>query len=261
MKKLVIYVICLVAAVQASATPDSLAVKPHQDILAHWEVGNRFYIDGDYEKAIEEYRAIVDGGHYSVHLYYNLANAYFKAGNIGNAILFYHRALRLAPANDDIRHNLALAEAQTKDRIAEVPEFFLNRWMRTLRNTMNCTAWSILSIVSFALLATFGLIFLLSRRIATRKVGFYGALVALLCFVATTSFAVSSRSDILVRDRAVVLSSAISVKSSPDRAATEIFVLHEGTLLRIISSWGDWREVSIADGKKGWVKAKQIEQI
>lgn len=255
------YILCLTAVMQASAATDSFAVEANHDALAHWEVGNRSYIDGDYEKAIEEYRTIVDGGHYSSRLYYNLANAYFKVGNIGNAILFYHRALRIAPANEDIRHNLALAEAQTKDRIAEVPEFFFNRWMRTLRNMMSCTAWSVLSIVSFGLLALFALIFLLSQRIGARKAGFYGGLLSLILFVATTAFAVSVRDEMLTRDEAVVMSSAISVKSSPDRSATDLFVLHEGTTLRIVSILGEWREVVIADGKKGWVEAKNIEQI
>ena len=194
-------------------------------------------------------------------LYYNLANAYFKAGNIGKAILFYHRALQISPADEDIRHNLALAEAQTKDRITEVPELFITRWVRTLRNMMSCTAWSIFSIVSFALLVAFGLLFLLANRISNRKWGFWGAFVALLLFVVSTAFAVSERNEILTRDRAVVMSSALSVKSSPDRSATDLFVLHEGTLLRIVSTWSEWSEVAIADGKKGWVESKSIEQI
>jgi tetratricopeptide (TPR) repeat protein len=261
MKRFFVYILCLMAVAQASATTETLATESHSDVLAHWEVGNSSYVNGDYAKAIEEYRAILDGGHYSVRLYYNLANAYFKAGDTANAILFYHRALQISPADEDIRHNLALAEAQTKDRIAEVPELFITRWVRTVRNLMSCTAWSIFSIVSFALLVAFGLVFLLARGIANRKLGFWGAFVALLLFVASTSFAVSERNEILTRDRAVVMSSALSVKSSPDRSATDLFVLHEGTLLRIISTWGDWSEISIADGKKGWVESKSIEQI
>lgn len=261
MKRVFTYIVCLLIAVEAFATAEQHAVEPHRDVLAHWEVGNQAYIDGNYDKAIEEYCAIIEGGDYSMRLYYNLANAYFKRGDIGEAILYYNRALRLAPTNDDIRHNLAIAESQTKDRIAEVPEFFLNRWMRQLRNRMSCTAWSILSIVSFALLVSFVMIFLLAQRISIRKVGFYGALLALLLFVATTAFALSVRSEMLLREDAVVMSSAISVKSSPDRSATDLFVLHEGTKVRIVSSWGDWHEVVIADGKKGWTESKNIEQI
>lgn len=261
MRRYIVCLIGLVVAYGAVASPDSLAVKPHYDALAHWEMANKSYIDGDYNRAIAEYRAIYDEGEYSMKLYYNLANAYFKAGEIGNAILFYNRALRLAPASDDIRHNLALAEAQTKDRIAVVPEFFLNRWLRSMANSMSCMAWSVISLVMLALLISFLLIFLLATHIPARKAGFYGAVVSLMLFVATTAFALAVRSDMLSRESAIVMSSAISIKSSPDNSATDLFVLHEGTKVRILSQVDEWCEVVIADGKKGWTLKSNIEQI
>ena len=52
-----------------------------------------------------------------------------------------------------------------------------------------------------------------------------------------------------------------AVKSSPDKASTDLFVLHEGTKVRTVSELGDWREIVIADGKKGWVEARTIETI
>jgi len=54
---------------------------------------------------------------------YNLANAYFKLGRLGPAILNYERALRLDPSDQDARDNLELARGQIRDRIedAEVP--------------------------------------------------------------------------------------------------------------------------------------------
>ena len=232
-----------------------------QTSAERWEAGNRAYIEGNYDKAIEEYTAILDGGEYSMKLYYNLANAYFKAGANGKAILYYNKALRIAPSQEDIRHNLALAEAQTKDRIVVIPEFFLNRWLRTLRNSMSCTAWSVLSLVWFGVLLAFGVLFLLASQVRWRKVGFYGALCAFVLFVATTSFAVSSRNDMLSHNEAIVMGTAISVKSSPDRSATDLFVLHEGTKVKVLAEVDEWVEVVIADGKKGWTERKNIEEI
>ena len=232
-----------------------------QTSAERWETGNRAYIEGNYDKAIEEYTAILDGGEYSMKLYYNLANAYFKAGANGKAILYYNKALRIAPSQEDIRHNLALAEAQTKDRIAVIPEFFLNRWLRTLRNSMSCTAWSVLSLLMFGAMLAFGLLFLLASQVRWRKVGFYGALCAFVLFVATTSFAVSSRNDMLSHNEAIVMGTAISVKSSPDRSATDLFVLHEGTKVKVLTEVDEWVEVVIADGKKGWTECKNIEEI
>lgn len=226
-----------------------------------WEMGNKAYMDGAYDKAVEEYSAILEGGEYSMELYYNLANAYFKMENIGKAILYYNKALRIAPSQEDVLHNLAIAETRTKDKITAVPEFFLHRWMRVVRNSVSCNAWGALSLLFFALILTFALLFLLASRLGVRKAGFYGALCSLLLFAATTAFAISSRNDILTEDEAVVMSSAISVKSSPDRSATDLFVLHEGTKLRIVAEFDEWVEVVIADGKKGWTERKNIETI
>lgn len=249
MKRFLIYSLLLLVSFSASAS------------IIHWEAGNKAYIEGNYEKAIEEYTAIVEGGEYSVELYYNLANAHFKQGEIGKSILYYNKALRLAPSQEDVRHNLAIAEAKTKDRITAIPEFFLNRWMRTVRNSASCMAWSVLSIVAFGLLLAFALLFLLASNIKWRKAGFYLALFSAVLFVATLLFALSARNDMLVRDEAVVMSSAISVKSSPDNSATDLFVLHEGTKVRILSEVDEWREVVIADGKKGWTLKSNIEEI
>lgn len=253
MKRFILYTILLVVSVVA------MGAEPMSS--EHWETGNKAYIDGDYNKAIAEYNAILDGGEYSMKLYYNLANAYFKVGSIGKSILYYNKALRIAPSQEDIRHNLAIAEAQTKDRIVAIPEFFINRWLRTLRNTMSCGTWSLLSLLFFGVLLSFTLLFLLASRIRWRKVGFYGALFSLVMFVAVTSFAISSRNDILQHEEAIVMGSAVSIKSSPDRSATDLFVLHEGTKVRIIAEVDEWREIVIADGKKGWVEVKNIEQI
>ena len=253
MKRFILYTILLVVSLVARGAEPMSA--------EHWEAGNKAYIEGDYNKAIAEYRAILDGDEYSMKLYYNLANAYFKVGSIGKSILYYNKALRIAPSQEDIRHNLAIAEAQTKDRIVAIPEFFINRWLRTLRNTMSCGAWSLLSLLFFGVLLSFTLLFLLASRIRWRKVGFYGALFSLVMFVAVTLFAISSRNDILQHEEAIVMGSAVSIKSSPDRSATDLFVLHEGTKVRIIAEVDEWREIVIADGKKGWVEVKNIEQI
>ena len=228
---------------------------------ALWQGANQAYIDGDFEAAVAAYHSIENRGYSSARLYYNMGNAYYKQGQIGRAILYYNRALVLAPSMDDAQYNLEIAEAQTKDKIAVVPEFFLNRWMRTLRSSISCSAWSIMSVLFFGVVLLFVLIFLLGSRIRVRKAGFYGAVVALLLFVVVTLFGISARNTIIDRPGAIVMSSAISVKSSPDRAATDLFVLHEGTKVEISSEIDGWCEVTIADGKKGWTESGHLERI
>jgi len=242
-----------IAAASDDATPN--------DAEAKWKAANDAYINSEYEKAAELYESILAEGLYSIKLYYNLANARFRTGEIGKAILYYNRALVIAPNNDDVRHNLAIAESYTKDKIEEVPEFFLNGWMRSVRNMLSCRAWTFISLALLALTLALGTVYLLSQRIEARKGGFYGMLAALLLFIGATSFAASERRAMLDREQAIVMSGTAPVKSSPDRSSTDLFVLHEGTKVRISETVEDWSEIVIADGRKGWVETSRIERI
>ncbi len=262
-----ILLLCVTARAQEipAMEPQSDSLRTEQPasepVAALWDRANTAYINGDYRAAIGVYRSILDRGVSSAALYYNLGNAYFKEEEIGQAILSYHRALRLAPGSDDIRYNLEVAHALTKDDIDRVPEFFLKTWVRDLRHTMGCTAWSIVSLVMLAAALGLGLLFLLARRLPLRKAGFYGSLGAALLFVVATLFAAAEYRELLDRDEAVVMVGSSAVKSSPDNSATDLFILHEGTTLRITDRLDEWCEIVIADGKKGWIEARKIEII
>ena len=237
--------------------PDAVEASPEQ----LWDRANTAYVNGDYHAAAEIYEGILAQGLSSVKLYYNLANAYFKEGQLGKSILFYRRALRLAPGNDDIRYNLSVAEARTKDNIEDIPEFFFVTWMREARHTMSCTAWSVLSLVLLACALALFLVYLLAQRLSLRKAGFYGTVVAVLLCMLTTWFALGERREMLDDTSAVVMTASTAVKSSPDKSSTDLFVLHEGTVVTITNRLDDWCEVVIADGKKGWLECRKIETI
>lgn len=226
-----------------------------------WDKANTAYINNDYETAEQTYRAILGQGLVSAKLYYNLANACFKQNDLGEAILYYHRALRLAPGDEDMRYNLSVAEARTKDTIEELPVFFLSDWMEQVRQLMSAQAWTIWSLVALVGMFAMLLFYLLARRLVLRKAGFFGMVTALLLFVLFTSFAAGQRREAVGEDRAVVMTSSAAVKSSPDRAATDLFVLHEGTTVKVLNRLGEWCEISIADGKKGWTEWSKIAVI
>ncbi len=246
-------------AAEAPTANAAEATEPTADQL--WDRANTAYINSDYHTAAEHYERILQRGLVSVKLYYNLANACFKEGRLGEAILYYHRALRLAPGNDDIRYNLEIAEARTKDNIEDIPEFFLTTWIRDIRHTMGCTAWSVLSLIALAALLGLLLLYLLAPRLSLRKAGFYGTLAATVLFILTTWFALGERREMLDTSRAVVMAASTSVKSSPDKAATDLFVLHEGTVVTITDRLDTWCEIAIADGKRGWLETRKIESI
>ena len=226
-----------------------------------WDSANAAYNESNYSKAVELYEAILADGEHSAKLYYNLGNAYYKQEKLGKAILNYNRALRLAPGDEDIRHNLEYATEATKDNIEEIPEFFLISWVRSVRNLMGCNGWTAVSLILLIIALTGALAYLLAEAISLRKAGFYTLCVtALLCIIAT-SFAYNKRQALVNSNEAVIMSTAAPIKSSPDRAATDLFVLHEGTKLTIEESTDGWVEIRIADGRKGWIESSRIELI
>ena len=96
-----------------------------------------------------------------------------------------------------------------------------------------------------------------------RATGWRSLLVVCLAllFMLTTWFAVGERREMLDDTSAVVMTASTAVKSSPDKSSTDLFVLHEGTVVTITDRLDGWCEVVIADGKKGWVEGRKIEII
>ena len=226
-----------------------------------WDKANTAYINNDFPTAISLYETILASGRQSDKLFYNLGNAYFKEQKIGRAILNYNRALRLNPGNEDIRYNLQVAEKMTKDHIDAVPEFFVKTWFRDLRNLLSSTTWAVLSLVFLTLMLGSALFYLLSRRLSRRKTGFYGTVLTFLLLLLTLGFASIDRTEAIDRTSAIVLREAVAVKSSPDQNSTDLFILHEGTKVEISDRLNDWCEITIADGKKGWMECAKLETI
>ncbi len=253
------------SAVKLPADVEQSAVEPAaitvQSAAPLWDEANTAYINGDYGVAIATYESILEAGLFSDKLLYNIGNAYYKDGQLAKAILFYNRAARLEPSNEDIRHNLEIARLKVTDRIDEIPQFFLVSWCAALRNQLSCFWWYVISLVLFAL-ALFSLLrYLLSSTMRGRKVGFYLLVVSLGLFAVAASSAYIESGEIVARTEAIVMSNSLVVKSSPDHSSTDLFVLHAGTQLEILDTLDSWSEIRIADGKKGWVESRRIEQI
>ena len=219
------------------------------------------YVRGEYQQAIIHYEELLKQGA-SADLYYNLGNAYYRTENITRAVLNYERALLLAPGDRDIRFNLQMARSKTIDKITPEQEMFFVTWYHSLVNLASVDGWARTALLSLALAIVLALLYLFSERIWLRKVGFFGALFAIALFVLSNVFA-HQQKDLLVNRRgAIVTASAVTVKSTPAKQGTDLFILHEGTKVTITdASMKEWKGVRLADGKEGWIETRHIELI
>ena len=219
------------------------------------------YIRGQYQQAIKDYEMLLKQGA-SADLYYNLGNAYYRSENITRAVLNYERALLLSPGDRDIRFNLQIARAKTIDKIVPESEMFFFTWYRSLVSLMSVDAWAWTALIALALLIVLLLVYLFSDRIWLRKVGFFGGFVLLILFALSNLFAWQQKQDLLFRKGAIVISPSVTVKSTPAKNGTDLFILHEGTKVSITDgTMKGWMGIRIADGKEGWIESNMIEEI
>lgn len=227
-----------------------------------WNAANAAYVDGRWADAVADYELISGMGLESAALYCNTGDAFFKDSNIPMAILYYERALKVDPSYEDARYNLTLLNSMIQDRIEPVPEFVLKAWARDICYVMDSNAWAACFIVFLALTLGLVLLFLLAPTAAGRRTGFFTGIVTLLLAVIALSFSVWQKNDYNDADNAIVMRPVTSVKSSPAAgASTDLFILHEGTKVKVIDSVGTWDNIELADGRQGWIPASDIERI
>ena len=219
------------------------------------------YVNENYQQAITQYERLLQTGP-SAELYYNLGNSYYRMDNITRAILNYERALLLSPGDADIRFNLQLARSKTVDKIVPQSDFFLTTWYRSAVNMLSVDGWAYVAIFCLVFAVVLLFVYLFSSPIWLRKIGFFGGLLLLLGFVLGNIFAWHQKQTIDHRDGAIIIESAVTVKSTPAQNGTDLFILHEGTKVTVLDDTMDgWREVLVPDGKQGWVETSQIEAI
>ena len=219
------------------------------------------YVHEHYQQAIACYESLLKGG-VSADLYYNLGNAYYRTDNITKAILNYERALLLSPGDADTRFNLQMARSKTIDKITPESEMFFVTWYHSLVNLMSVDAWARTALIALAIAIILALAYLFSGRIWLRKVGFFGAFFLLVVFVLSNLFAFQQKQKLTHRTGAIIMTNAATVKSTPSKNGTDLFILHEGTRVTITDgSMSGWKEIRVADGKQGWIDARQLEII
>ncbi len=222
---------------------------------------NKAYAAGLYAEAAGLYKRVADAGYESPELFYNLGNAFFKQNDFTHAILWYERALKLDPGNEDISFNLNVANTKIADKIEPLPELFYKRWYYGLVRLMPVDTWALAGVVLF-ITSLLGLVlYQVSRVLVLRKAGFWSAAVLLFLSAGTLVLAWSGyRSSYTVKE-AVLVAPTITVKSSPDEKSTDLFVLHEGTKVRLTDRINDWYEIRIANGSVGWLPQSALETL
>lgn len=252
-----ILLICLFVSTLAHAQNSAGVVPNEADIKTQYD-------KEQYTQAIEGYRKLLLASKAtpSAALYYNLGNAYYRNGELGWAILSYERALRLAPRDKYVQHNLQIAASQTSDRLEYYTSYSQSVW-HSICYALPPTAWMVISLFLFILLAVATLAFIFMRKKVIRQVAFYTSLASLVLFIFCGFVTRSLIHNYRDGSEAIVIEGQVAAKSAPSGAATTLFVLHEGSKIKLEDLPEENGQVAITlpDGTLGWVSSKALLAI
>jgi len=250
--KILIILILPLFAVSSSYSEDN-------DTL--FSMANDQYSQQKYGEAISSYKQIILGGNATFEVFFNIGNAYYKTGELGQAILNYERAKRLSPTDEDVNFNLKMANRETIDKIDPLPKVFYKEWWDGYIVGQSLNTRSIVLILLLWLSVLALSLYVYFRSVTLKKTMFLVSLTFLVFTLFYTVITKKQHTYLNERKAAIILDVSIYIKSSPDSESSNLFMLHEGTKLDILDELNEWYKVRIANGNIGWTTKESIEVI
>ena len=173
-------------------------------------------------------------------------------------ILYFKKAEKISPGDEDIQHNLQIAELKTIDKIRPLPQLKIFSWWNEFVSSQSSDGWSFLAIFSLwiSVIVFTTSMFVFRKKIFSR-LSFALILVSVCFFLLAYHQKKNEESD----NEAVLMVSNTDVKSAPDANSSNLFIIHEGTCFKIFDSVGNWNKIKLEDGKVGWIESNSYLKI
>ncbi len=226
-----------------------------------FRLGNEAYEKDQFEEAIAYYHAVVEHGVNNGDLFFNLANAYFRTGDFGHAILFFKKALKLRPRDLDIAHNLDYARTFLIDK--EINSGRLPGSLETLlimhrKTTLNETLWLL------AFLSVCFAVMLLMKALKmkfTDKVlfGYLRGVVFVLLFlqVISTGFKIWVEEP---QREGVILTDSVNATAAPN-SDQQLLELNSGTCVQILDIRNGYAHIRLPNGVPAFIHEEDIGEV
>jgi hypothetical protein len=175
--------------------------------------------------------------------------------------LNYEKALKLSPGDEDIIHNLALANVKTYDKIENLPKFFLFQWWEGLLALFSVSGWAYIAYAFYILLIIGVGFYFLSKKIKIQKYSFFLGLAAFIFFALSVSLLIVKMNKEINIKQGIIVETLVNVKLSPDEHSSDAFIIHEGLKVYLEDKFNDWIKIKLQDGKVGWLPSDDVKII
>jgi tetratricopeptide (TPR) repeat protein len=224
-------------------------------------VANKFYLQKDYDHAADLYFELLKKNYQTADIYYNLGNTYYKKQDWSSAILYYEKAKRLRPTDSDIEMNLKMANLQIIDKIEQVPQVFYARWYDAISAKLNSGTWAWLSVICIwlALVCFVGFLFYKTPR--AKQINFGLGVIALFFTIFSIIIAADVNREEHTHNKGIIFDFSVYVKSSPESDSKNLFIIHNGSKVKIEDRVNNWYKIKLLNGHEGWVETKVLKRI
>lgn len=223
-----------------------------------FRTGTEQYKNEQFFESIQSFESILNRGYESFETYYNLGNACFKTNQIPEAIYYYEKSLQLRPGSDDAIYNLDFINSLIQKDVLVVPEAFHIRFADSVMKWMTTDGWGTTGILLFILTLTFFGLFLFHVSFRLKKIMFYFSVLFLIMTLSSLFFGYRLYDSLNHPSSAIIMVSSAGIKSAPDKASADVYVAQAGMKVKIISKLGDWYEIRVPDGNKGWISTETV---
>ncbi|MFN7014790.1 MAG: SH3 domain-containing protein, partial [Bacteroidia bacterium] len=204
---------------------------------------------------------LLNQNYFSFELYYNMGNAYYKKKEYPKAILYFEKAKKINAADEELNHNLRLANTHIKDKVDEIPQLFISSFYSELVKSKTADSWGWLAIKTMLLALAGFLLFLFSSNYFFKKIGFFGGIAIVIFSLIFAALGFEQKKNEEDNSYAILMAPSANVLASPDEKATRLFVIHEGIKVKIDKKENYWLHIKLSNGNTGWIKASDVEYI
>ena len=224
-----------------------------------FDEGNEMYRAGKYQEAIHAYQQAIDGGYTSGALYYNMGNANYRLDKLGEAVRYYEKASLLTPKNEELLHNLEIAQAKAIDQFSKLPEPVWESWWQTMiaRSGGRWLFWIGLLFYLLAIGVIIHRFRTSSRNPWMRRARAVFVLFGLIFLAGAFIASIQS----VETKQAVILVERTDLHEAPDMDSISDLAIHEGLVVDILQQRNNWIEIRLPNGTRGWVPAEVTGEI
>jgi len=238
-----------------------LLVGANSTIDAAFQRGVTAYENQEYQKALDIFLQIQEQGITNADVAYNIGNCYFRLQNIGLAILYYKRALRINPAHGPAEKNLRYAMELTVDKQHPATEDAFSSTVSRSFNRIPANALAIAALILFALIVITLCAMIIFWRGREKSLPTF-ILTIIIVFWIIALFGANLKWRQFHHDpTAVIIADTVMGYSGPNAEYTRVFTIHEGMICQIERQEEGWSLIKLSNGLGGWVENTTFAKV